>query len=339
MSSVDAESRFSVPFKLTICVTSRCNLACRHCYTDCGTHAEPELTSVEWIRFLDELIADGFISIFFEGGEPFIRDDFELIVAHATAKMFVAIRTNATLIDAPRAARLAALHVGRVYVDLLGACASTHDRMTGVAGTFATAIDGIRNLRSHGIRTTVLIILTRENVGELQATLELAHSLGCDEVGVLRLYPLGRAKRNWTALSLSVDEMQAAIDGLRAPSGIVLMQSWHPNDGNCCWQNAAVDPFGRSIGCPYLREYVDYGNVRRDSFRETWNHPLYRTLRSGQVADTCPDCSGTQLTRGGCRSTAYAFHGRWDAPDPFCTHLNRGVDLRVLPERLFHQES
>ena len=343
MLTPEVEPRFDVPwltspFKLTISVTAQCNLVCRHCYADCGARKDPELGTAEWIRFLDELVTDGFITIFFEGGEPFVRHDFEELVGHVTAKMFVAIRTNGTLIDASRAARLADLHVARVYVDLLGATASSHDRMTGVPGSFVAATEGLRALHRQRVRTTLLTILTRENAHELQATLELAHSLGCDEVGVLRLYPLGRARRNWAALSLGIEEMQSALEGLRPPSGLVVMQSWHPNDGNCCWQNAAVDPFGRSIGCPYLREYVDYGNIRHTSFHETWAHPLYRTLRSGQVADACPDCSSSQLSRGGCRSTAYSFYGRWDAPDPFCTHLNRGIDLRVLPNRLLHEE-
>jgi radical SAM protein with 4Fe4S-binding SPASM domain len=326
------------PFKLTISVTARCNLACRHCYTDCGARSDPELSTEDWIQFLDELVADGFISAFFEGGEPFIRNDFEALITHAAAKMFIAVRTNATLIDPPRAARLARLGLGRAYVDILGARPVTHDRLTGVPGSFDASIEGIRALRREGVRTTILTILNRENAPEIQETLELAHALTCDEVGVLRLYPLGRAKRNWASLSLPLEEMKSTLEGLRPPDGLILMQSWHPNDGNCCWQNAAVDPFGQSIGCPYLREYVNYGDIRKVSFRETWNHPLYRTLRSGQVTDACPDCTRTQLTRGGCRSTAYAFHGRWDAADPFCIHLNQGTDLRVLPDGLFQQK-
>ena len=261
--------RLTLPLKLTISVTARCNLLCRHCYTDCGAQTGPELTTDEWIRFIDPLVEDGIVSVFFEGGEPFVRDDFESIVAHAARKMLVSVRTNGTLIDAPRAARLAKIHVGRVYVDMLGATASTHEAMTGAPGSFAAATDGIRFLRKSGVRTTLLTILTRGNAGQLQAILDLAGALGCDEVGVLRLYPLGRAKRNWAGLSLALDEMQAVIEAVKAPEGVVFMQSWHPNDGNCCWQNAAVDPYGRSIGCPYLREYVDYGNIRETSFRET----------------------------------------------------------------------
>jgi radical SAM protein with 4Fe4S-binding SPASM domain len=113
------------------------------------------------------------------------------------------------------------------------------------------------------------------------------------------------------------------------------MQSWHPNDANCCWQAATVNARGDSIGCPYLREYVNFGNIRQVDFLHTWrNNPLYRQLRSGLVEKSCPDCHGREGTRGGCRSTAYAFHGRWTAPDPFCSHSNHGVPLNVLPIRL-----
>jgi hypothetical protein len=73
-------------------------------------------------------------------------------------------------------------------------------------------------------------------------------------------------------------------------------------------------------------------------FLETWNHPLYQELRSNAVEHNCPECSATQGTFGGCRSTAYAFHGRWAAPDPYCRHTNEGVDLRALPQRLLRED-
>src|SRR3546814_9511991 len=101
---------------------------------------------------------------------------------------------------------------------------------------------------------------------------------------------------------------------------------------------AAVDPFGRSIGCSYLREFVDYGDVREDGILPTWDHPLYRELRAGEVERSCGTCAGTQGSHGGCRSTAYAFHRRWGAPDPFDVTLSDGVDLRVLPDWLLQTD-
>lgn len=331
--------RVDRPFKLTICVNQTCSMKCELCYADCGSSRRPELTTAQWQRFIDELVAEQFLHIFFEGGEPLHRPDFEDILAHVDRRLFVAIRTHATLIDAARARRLKQLGVGRLYVDLFAAIPEIQDELTGQPGSYEAAVAGIRAARAEDIKVTILGILSRRNFEHLQRYLDLAVELGCDQVGVLRLYPLGRARQNWSKLSLTLDQMMQALHGLRIPRGVQLMQSWHPKDGNCCWQNAAVSPAGDSIGCPYLREYVNYGSILDKPFLETWNHPLYRQLRSNDVEAACPDCSATQGTHGGCRSTAYAFHGRFTAPDPYCTHNNHGVDLRALPQRQLRQDT
>jgi radical SAM protein with 4Fe4S-binding SPASM domain len=85
------------------------------------------------------------------------------------------------------------------------------------------------------------------------------------------------------------------------------------------------------MGCAYLREYVDYGRVTERPFLETWDHPLSRQLRAGHVGGGCATCAATQGSSGGCRATAFAFHGRWDAPDPFDSRTNHGLDLTRLP--------
>lgn len=324
------------PMKLTLCLTARCPLACRVCYADCGARAAAdELDTATWLRLIDELAESGVINVFVEGGEPLARADAETVLAHAAERMFTTLRTHAVTIDDDVAARLAALGIGRVYVDLLGADTATHDALTATPGSFAAARAGIAALRRHGVPVSILVILCRPNAAALPALARLAAECGADELGVLRLYPLGRARRNWHELALPLAEQMAAIRAVAAalPPGLRLMQSWHPNDANCCWQNAAIDPRGHAIGCPYLREYVDYGDLRITPWLETWNHPLYRRLRAGAVEGHCPDCASSQLARGGCRSTAYAFHGRWDAPDPFCETMNKGTDLRVLPDR------
>src|SRR5262249_42185177 len=148
---------------------------------------------------------------------------------------------------------LKTLGVGRLYVDLFAAVPEIQDELTGRAGSFDAAIEGIRHARAAGLKVTLLGILSRKNHQHLQRYLDLAKEFDCDQVGVLRLYPLGRAKKNWAELSLSLDEMMTALHSLKVPPGVQLMQSWHPRDGNCCWQNAAVSPDGHSIGCPYLR--------------------------------------------------------------------------------------
>ncbi len=327
------------PFKLTICVTQTCSMDCKLCYADCKNEKGKELSTDAWKAFIDELVGEQFLHIFFEGGEPFDRPDFEELLAYVNRRLYVAIRTHAIGIDAARAKRLKDFGVGRLYVDLFAAEPEVQDFLTGSPGSFERAVNGMCNALAAGLKVTILGILSRHNAPHLQKYLDLAEEIGADQVGVLRLYPLGRARQNWNELSLSLDEMMTALNRLKTPPGVQLMQSWHPRDGNCCWQNSAVSPTGQSIGCPYLREYVDFGNVTEQRFLETWEHPLYKQLRANDVESSCPECSTTQGTHGGCRSTAFAFHGRFTAPDPYCTHNNNGVDLRALPQRLLRQDT
>src|SRR5262249_40555771 len=158
----------------------------------------------------------------------------------------------------------------------------------GVAGSFEAACRGVEHLLAAGIDTRLVVILTRRIAPELNQLLKLARDLGVVQVSVLRLYPLGRAKRLWSELALSLDEQLAALDGLRAPPGVRVAHSWHPHDKNCCWSSVAVNAYGDSIGCPYLREFVNYGNILETPLLESWHtDPLYRRLRSGEVSDGC----------------------------------------------------
>jgi len=321
---------------MTLGITEACPLRCRHCYADCGTTPKPgELSIDAWQRIVTQAVSDGVIQFYIEGGEPLLKPGFLGLLSHCARDAYTLLRTHGTLIDEVTADALAMAGVGRVLVDLMGADAATHDWFTGVPGSFDAACDGIRRCVARGIATDVLTILTRRNAAHLNALLQLASTLEAQRVGVLRLYPLGRAKQAWPELALPLKEQMQAIRALAPPAGLDVMQSWHPRDRNCCWQAAAVNAFGRAIGCMYLREYVDFGDVLERGYLDIWREdPLYRSLRAGHVEKSCPSCSSSQGSRGGCRSTAYAFHGRWTAPDPFDEPLNDGVPLDVLPQRL-----
>jgi len=324
---------------VTLCLTARCNLDCRHCYADCNrVDAPPELCASEWQAFIDEAMHAGVISFFIEGGEPLLRPDCFELLRLMCPRALTRVRTNGTLVTAALAHELKAVGVGGVYVDFMGARPQTHDALAGVEGTHQLAREAVAHLLAVGLPVTPLIVLNRANADEMSDFLTMARALGVKEVGILRLYPIGRARRRWRELALSLDEQMQVIRSLRPPPGLRYMHSWHPQNGNCCWQMAAVDPYGTSIGCAYLRELVNYGNVREVPFLETWEHPLYRTLRQGKVAETCPTCAAGEGTDGGCRATAFTFHRRWDAPDPFDEPLNAGVDLRELPQWMLESD-
>jgi radical SAM protein with 4Fe4S-binding SPASM domain len=324
--------RLDSPIKLWLQVNQNCNQRCAACYGDCGPQQGPdEWRTDELLAFIDRLAQEGIIQVILEGGEPLLRPDIIEVTRFAAERMLVWLRTNGTLVDDPMADAVAESGVSTVIVDVMCPDEPVHDQLTGLPGSFRRTIDGIRRLRQREVDVLLTMIMTRSNVDRLQELVDLAVELDVRRVGVLRLYPLGRARRNWSSLSVSLPDQMRALRSVRVPEGMKFMQSWHPNDGNCCWQNAGVDATGRSVGCSYLRDFVDFGNARETGLAATWNHPLHVELRAQNVTKACPSCESTQGSRGGCRSTAYAFHRDWSAPDPYCEEMNDGVDVRVLP--------
>ena len=234
------------PLSVTLCITQTCNLQCKHCYSDCkNSLSQEELSTDELLAFIDYLIEHNFIQINIEGGEPLYRKDFSQILSRCCRKMFTTVRTNGTMVSPTVAREFKDLGVGRVIVDIMGAQSATHDYFAGEPGSFAKACAAVADFLDVGIPTDLLIILNRRNAPELQDYLELAARLGVPRVGILRLYPLGRAKQRWQELALTLPEQTAALSALKPPPGLKIMQSWHPNDRNCCWQSTAVNPFGR----------------------------------------------------------------------------------------------
>lgn len=323
----------NTPPKISVGITEGCPLRCRHCYADCHNAPKPdELSSERWAALLTDLAGRGVVQVYFEGGEPLLKPGFTDVLRQIAPLMMTLVRTHGCGVTAESAQELAEIGLGRVLVDIMGSDSVTHDAHTGIPGSFENTCDAIRHFVNAGIDSDALVILTRQTAPQLSRIAALVAGLGAKRLGVLRLYPLGRARRAWAEMALSLPEQTAALASIAVPPGLRIMQSWHPNDHNCCWQAAAINAFGRAIGCMYLREYVDYGDATTTPLDEIWrSNPLYRTLRSGDVEATCHDCSSSQGSHGGCRSTAYAWHGRWTAPDPFDRGLNGGIDLTRLP--------
>jgi MoaA/NifB/PqqE/SkfB family radical SAM enzyme len=164
---------------MTFGVTESCNLRCRHCYADCAaTPKAGELGLDEWLRIAAEVIRDGVIQFYIEGGEPLAKPGFLQLLGRCAQDAMTLLRTNGTLIDQSMAAALRAVGVGRVLVDMMGADAETHEWFTGVPGSFAATCKGIRHSVATGVPTDVLVILTRQTAPQLNALLRLAADLG-----------------------------------------------------------------------------------------------------------------------------------------------------------------
>lgn len=168
--------------------------------------------------------ANGFDEVSFTGGEPTIRPDFLEMVRFAREEGFrrVAVTTNGWRLgrtDFFRAAVEAGLT--SMGVSIHGPDAATHEGLTGREGSFARAIQAVRNaVATHGtdrvVRLNTFTLVNRRNLDRLVDLARVLHGLG---VRLMILQPVILSKANFeTAADLMVglpDTVRAVWDVVR----------------------------------------------------------------------------------------------------------------------------
>ena len=187
------------PDWLSINLTLKCNLTCSMC-TTCYDVPD-ELSTTEVLDLIDQAAMWG-IKIFNPlGGEPFMRPDLELILAHAARKDFhITLTTNGTLITARRAARIATIPPEKLHINLsLDGPERVHDSIRGESG-YRRAMAGYTYLREADAargnpRRKILAntIIHRRNLTSLPAFLDTLASKGFQGVQLLNLFRQGPA--------------------------------------------------------------------------------------------------------------------------------------------------
>jgi radical SAM protein with 4Fe4S-binding SPASM domain len=171
------------PVNGTFELTERCNLACRMCYV-CQPPGEAtlrtqELSAAAWLELARQAVEGGMVFLLLTGGEVFLRPDFfDLYTPLTRLGLILTLFTNGTLITEAVAARLAEAPPSRTEITLYGASAETYEAITGVPGSYARCCAGIEALVKRRVPLGLKSMLTRRNVGELEAMRQMAHSWG-----------------------------------------------------------------------------------------------------------------------------------------------------------------
>ncbi|MCW4015413.1 MAG: radical SAM protein [Candidatus Bathyarchaeota archaeon] len=183
------------PFLVVWNFTYKCNLKCKHCYSDSGSSSKMELSTEEAMKVVDQLADFGVTSLAFSGGEPLMRKDFFEVARHAVdAGLYVSLATNGTLLNEENVRKLKEIGLHYVEVSLDGANAKTHDFFRGKTGAFEQTLQGLKNCMNKGICTCIAITGTKNNLTEIPAVLEMAENMGIDRFTLFNFVPTGRGK-------------------------------------------------------------------------------------------------------------------------------------------------
>jgi len=117
------------PLWLLAELTYRCPLHCAFCYNPVDFAGQPdELGTEDWLRILLEARALGAVQCGFSGGEPMLRDDLEVLVAHAhRLGYYTNLLTSGVGLTEQRAAALKAAGLDHVQLSFQDSTREVND--------------------------------------------------------------------------------------------------------------------------------------------------------------------------------------------------------------------
>ena len=348
-------------------MTRACNLCCVHCYAGASPQSsEPELTTEDGFKLIDDLAAFEVPVILFSGGEPLMRTDLIELAGHAVDRGIRAvISTNGTLIDEENVLQLKDAGVSYIGISLDG-LEIVNDQFRGKQGAFQMAISGIKHCQKADLKVGLRFTINKLNVDQVPGIFDLVEEMGIERVCFYHLVYSGRGS-NLKEQDLSHDETRRVVDyiidrtkdmhdmGLqrevltvdnhadgtylylrmlresnpRAPEVLELLRM---NGGNSSGEGiACVSWDGVVYPDQFWREH-SFGNVQTKPFSEIWSdltNPLMAQLRQKKTyaKGRCAMCRWLDICGGNFRARAEAVTGDIWGEDPACYLTDEEIGL------------
>jgi SynChlorMet cassette radical SAM/SPASM protein ScmE len=333
------------PESVTIDITNKCNLRCKHCaFFSSAAEVDNDLPMEEWLKFFKELNKYAIKEVTFCGGEPFYRKDIlELVDGVVRNRMRFSILTNGTLVNDDIVKSIA--KTGRcnyVQVSIDGFLPRTHDYLRG-EGSFEKAIRGIKCLQKFAVPLHVRVTVFKKNVDELENIARfLLEEINISSFSTNSAGYLGLCRKNSEMLQLTADEQSRAMEiliklekeypgritaaaGPLCDAKMWTQMEWARRDGkeslprrgsltgcNCSWKMISVRADGMIVPCNLL-SHIELGRINQDDLKDIWqNHPELKRLRErGNIPlsefEFCKGCEYINYCTGGCPGTAHSI--------------------------------
>lgn len=270
------------PTVCTLQVTTRCQANCIHC--SAARHRKsnhPELTTDEWKSVIRQSEQLGVVTVVFTGGEPLLRPDiFELIrwvdKDEAVALMFC----NGLLLNDENVKKLAEAGLWCIHVSLDSPDPSAHDSMRRVPGCFEKAVEGLKRCKDAGMLTGISTYATPERLhnGQVIEMIELAKSIGTDEITIFDVVPTGRLLLEDRKHLLSDEDkkelcrIEEEYNKNHQPPFVITQAHVNGPTGVGCyagWCQFYMTAYGDVTPCDFTP--LSFGNVRAEDLETIWN--------------------------------------------------------------------
>ena len=325
------------PMAMLAELTHRCPLACPYCSNPTELLGrETELSTEQWVEIFQQAAEIGVLQVHLSGGEPAARRDLvTLVKAARDAGLYTNLITSGIGLTDRRLEELDDAGLDHVQLSLQGVTAAIADRIGGYKGGFDRKMHVADRIRAIGFPLTLNAVMHRENLPDLDATIDMAVRLGARRTEIACVQFQGWALTNRSALQPTRDQVNEAKRIVKAAQERLkgkLVVDFVPPDYYSDYPKACmngwgstglnVTPDGSVMPCHAAATIpnLTFEKAPDRSLGDIWyNSPAFNAYRGTDwMPDQCKSCERRDIDHGGCRCQAMAILNDPDAVDPVC---------------------
>lgn len=325
------------PIGLLAELTHRCPLQCAYCSNPVQLdRRSAELTTEDWKRVFRQANELGVLQLHLSGGEPTARDDLAEIVDHCSRlELYTNLITSGVLLDETKLKILADSGLDHVQLSLQDVDPLNADHIANFKGGHAKKLALGHAVVKLGLPLTVNAVIHRNNIGSIEAMVNLALDMGARRVEIAHVQYYGWALQNRSHLmptrkqAVEADQLVRQLR-LKLQGKIVIdsvIPDYYARVPKPCmggWGARVlnVTPSGKVLPCHAAENIVrlEFWSVKDHSLSNVWyNSPAFNAYRGDEwMVEPCTSCEKKLSCKGGCRCQALALAGQPEAADPVC---------------------
>lgn len=325
------------PLWLLAEITYDCPLHCPYCSNPVQmTERKDECDTQTWKKVLSEAREMGAVQLGFSGGEPLLRKDLEILVAHASELGFYTnLITSGIGLTEKRIKGLKEAGLDHIQLSFQAANADENDLIGNKRHSFEQKLAVAKLVKQYDYPMVLNFCLTRQNIDKIEDVLALSCELGGDFVELATVQYYGWAYLNRDHLlptKAQLETAEATVNAFRDTQGddepkfIFVTPDYYETRPKACMNGWAttfltVTPDGSALPCHSAKILpLTFPNVKESSLEKIWHEDFSFNKFRGLdwLPSPCRDCDEKEKDFGGCRCQAFMLTGDMHKTDPVC---------------------
>ena len=261
------------PDQVTISITEECPNNCIHCALP-DTKNRNKLAPDTVKSTIDQVLEMGTTYVIFDGGEPLTYPGLEDLIRYVDPqKAITGMFTSGVGLTEERATRLKEAGLYSLTVSFDNAYEDKHDYVRGRKGVFKSAVEAVKNGLKAGLLVNIYVVLSRDNVNELEELYALASELGVHELSFYEIVPTGRWMDHASEIMTPKDlrKFENFVSRAKEREGPRVFPIPQVMKTTGCMAGRKwlhITPEGNILPCACIP--ISYGNIHKDKISEVW---------------------------------------------------------------------